>query len=206
MTASIIDYAHYVIGHPSLQEKGISPLKLQKVLYYIKIWGLVSDTEVFPEQFVKWDHGPVNAEVYQEYRKNGSNPIPIENDMKSSGVAIPKEFTDFIIESYAAFNAFALSALTHRENPWKETFKNQVITDESILNFYSEQPFAKNFPLDFKYQPYFPVSTDLDAAYVFDMDDATAKSTLVYSSFLEYKKQISAEKKNISRAFSQLNN
>lgn len=55
----------------------ISNLKLQKLLYYAQGSYLALTNEpLFNENILAWKHGPVVNEVYQVYKKYGSDGIP----------------------------------------------------------------------------------------------------------------------------------
>ena len=67
-----------------------------------------------------------------------------------------------------------------------------------MLKYYSKQPFAKNFPFDPK-KPFYPPQTDMQSAYIFDMDNEEAENVLMYSSYEEYQKYQFKAKKSISK-------
>ncbi|MFH1214675.1 MAG: type II toxin-antitoxin system antitoxin SocA domain-containing protein, partial [Candidatus Neomarinimicrobiota bacterium] len=172
---SIQDFAEYVIEYHKGKSFGVSPMKLQKILYYLKVWSLVDGHPLFRESFEKWEYGPVNRAIYHHYQKYGRNPIQPEAGKPVSIDHDKKILADFILDCYAPINAISLSMLTHNEAPWKDTVKDAVITDESIMVFYNKQPFAKNFPLDFSNKPFYPVMTDLNYAFLTDMSKPMAR-------------------------------
>ena len=192
MNMLIYDFAEYVIGFHQGKSFSVSPMKLQKLLYYLKVWSLVDGQPLFNESFEKWEYGPVNRAIYNKYKHLGSQPIPQENKQHISIETDKRILTDFILDCYAPINAISLSMLTHNEPPWKDTLKDAIIKDESILAFYSKQPFAGNFPLDIEHKPFYPVMTDLNYAFLTDMSKSTAKKLMVYPSFKEYKERIAA--------------
>lgn len=134
----------------------ITPKKLQKLLYYAYAWGLVflnetSDdlrNKLFDGSFEAWVHGPVDADVYQEYKKYGYQPIkePIKNKIN-----IDDENAEDVISQvwsvYGRFEADELEALTHHEEPWIKarhgldplTSTNARLNDEIIFNFYGSK-------------------------------------------------------------------
>lgn len=60
-------------------ESLITPLKLQKLLYYAQAWSLVfRGKALFYEDIEAWVHGPVIPLVYQRYKHHGYNLIPHE--------------------------------------------------------------------------------------------------------------------------------
>ncbi|MEM1095719.1 MAG: type II toxin-antitoxin system antitoxin SocA domain-containing protein [Bacteroidota bacterium] len=173
----------------------VSPMKLQKVLYYTKVWGLVDGTPWVDASFLKWKHGPVNKKVWEHYYNcgyQGRNAV-IERQWIPQG-AVPeagKKLAEFVVDSYGPLGALTLSAMTHREAPWQQTPDNEVIPDDLIYGYYSAQPFAQNFPLDFEGKPYYALPTDGDAAFTMDMSKHEAEQFRVYASFNAYRKYLS---------------
>ncbi len=204
MQATILDYAAYVIGHSAFNGRGITHLKAQKILYYIRVWGIVSKNETFPEQFKKWKFGPVNQDIYDKYKSFGKNPIFEDMNGRYIIEGPQAEFVDFIIESYAPFDGIALSAMSHREEPWIQTPINDIIPDELIADYYSSHSFAQNFPLDIRNNFYYPILSDLDSAFVFDMNQDMIDGVFVYESFSEYKSTLAAQKKLMTSHFKKL--
>lgn len=189
--------AYYIIEEYSSVQGGITPLKLQKLLYYTKAWGTVSGGLKVDWQFKAWKNGPVNGYIYGKYKENGNQPIPIE----SKAAPVPdkkKKIIDFILESYAHFGALTLSAMTHEEAPWKQTAKNDVISDNLIQEFYSTQPFAKNFPLKDS-KPYYPVYTDFMYSFIFDFQEGDQAKEITFDSFEDYKQMMKQSKRELNK-------
>jgi len=196
----ILTLSYYIINHV----KSVDPLKLQKLLYYTKVWGLVSGARIVHEPFEKWAYGPVNPEVYAKFKGYGNSVIPKSNVPDAKAPKDEKELIDFILACYSPFDAVTLSALTHQDIPWQETPKNHVISESSILKYYSKSPFAKNFPFD-ENKPFYPVETDFHYAFIFDMEEKTAKS-LPFFSFKEYKKLMRQNRLMLENAISTIGN
>lgn len=192
--------AYYIIEAYSSVEGGITPLKLQKLLYYTKAWGLVSGRLTVSGQFKAWKNGPVNGHIYHQYKENGSQPIPVE-DKADPIPTEEKQFIDFVAESYVYFDALTLSALTHQEIPWKDTPKDEVINEKLMKQFYSSQPFAKNFPLR-EDNPYHPVYTDFLYSFIFDFQEGDSAREVVFDSFKAYKQMMQQSKKELKKYFS----
>lgn len=164
---------------------GITPLKLQKLLYYNKVWGLVSGSPLIVENFEKWKYGPVNHSIYNKYKKFKNNPIP--HPCEETPEPNNEELIDFITENYIEIDAITLSAMTHKEDPWANTPLNSIISDESIMSYYSTQTFANNFPVDSE-KPFYPILVDLNHAYIFDMSPKDSIISTVFQSYSEFKK------------------
>lgn len=193
---NIFSIANYVISHYSHYPGGITPLKLQKLMYYLKVWGIVADVPILADSFKKWKYGPVNDELYTKYKTYGAQPIPTTGT--ETVITQDKNFIDFVLESYAPFSALTLSSLTHQEEPWQKTGDNEIISDSLIKAYYQKQHFAKNFPLKAS-GPYFPVLTDMYYSFVLDMDQTKLKQP-VYSSFEDYKSWTAKAKADIEKA------
>lgn len=139
----------------------ISPLKLQKLLYYAQAYHLsIFGSPLFIEDFKKWDHGPVVVSEYTEFahkrRINRTTPISknhcdeqaltqdvqkIENNLELI------YFLKSLYESFLFKTAEELSAQTHRERPWCEASENFPIPQEIIADFFRGPPifnFIKN--------------------------------------------------------------
>jgi len=182
---SIHNIASYILN----KYKGeITPMKLQKLLFYVKVWTLVSGKKMIKssDAFYAWKHGPVNPSIYHKYKEYKNNPIqdtpsytPLSNE--------EKEVVDFILDSYGFYNAITLSKATHSEDPWiNKREVNGRITDQEILDYYVHESFAKNFPLN-QNQGYYPPNTISHYAFIFDMDKTDKAAEIMFDSIEEYK-------------------
>lgn len=167
----------------------VTPMKLQRLLYYVKVWTTVAGKKTIsdsPDQaFYAWKYGPVNPDIYRQYKKHGKNPIkdiPLFSPIPSN----EKKLIDFIVDSYGYYNAITLSKTTHTEEPWIKNQKaSSKISDEDILNYYSKENFAQNFPLD-KGSKYYPPETTSHHAYVFDMAGDDEARNVYFNSLEEF--------------------
>lgn len=133
------------------------------------------------------------------FKEFGNKPIQVDNTAGPI-TSNKKKVLDFILESYAHFDAITLSAMTHEEDPWEQTPKNKVISDQAIKAFYSQQPFAQNFPLS-ENKPYYPVYTDFMYSFIFDFQEGDEAKKLVFDSFDEYKQLMQQSKKDLNNYF-----
>lgn len=136
----IKDVAKYI--GLNLIQKGfeVSPLKLQKMLYYVQAWYMVffgRENTLFEDAPQAWVNGPVYPTIFNEYR-GISRESPLRKE--AFGVAsdsnvedeIKKLVTkmnlneeeiaclDSIISLYGMKNQDVLVAYTHTERPWME--------------------------------------------------------------------------------------
>lgn len=114
----------------------ITPLKLQKLLYYIqglsaKVYGIPA----FNNPLYAWSYGPVVSDVYQVYK--GRNPImtPTENVEISEGL---NKIIDIVILSYGQIEAERLIDLTHQEEPWMNTPKDCIINFDLMKEYFKK--------------------------------------------------------------------
>lgn len=103
----------------------ISPLKLQKILYYCQAWYYtLTNRKLFDEDIQAWAHGPVVPSQYKRF-----SYIQIYDNIKVDRVNIDtpkltpedKEILDEVYSIYGEKSASYLERLTHAERPWKET-------------------------------------------------------------------------------------
>lgn len=119
----------------------ISNLKLQKLLYYAQGCFLaVTDQPLFNDAIVAWQHGPVVESVYHQYKKNGAEGIPFDEDFDFSDFT--NDENDLLTQVYNIFgqySAWKLRNMTHNETPWQETAQNTVISIEKIKEYFKKE-------------------------------------------------------------------
>lgn len=112
--------------------KGLTPMKLQKMLFYTQSWHLklCDGKPLFDDLFARWKFGPVIPPIYHLLKKYGANTIPekisviIEEggDWKRITPSIQKDdveaqrLIDKISEVYGGFSGTDLSNMTHAPN------------------------------------------------------------------------------------------
>lgn len=200
---SIHKIAAYVL---SKYKGAVTPMKLQKLLYYVKVWSLVAGHKIISDSdaFYAWKYGPVNPETYRKYKAFKNQPITVELNNVSLD-SDEQEIIDFILESYSCYNAITLSKATHSDDPWinnKET--SGKISDDEILNYYKKESFAKNFPLN-ESKGYYPPNTIAHYAYVFDMDKNDKATEIVFDSIEEYREKFEEAKQAKKRLLQFIN-
>lgn len=109
-----------VIQYILNQCEDITPLALQKALYYIQgFYYAFYGTFLFPEDCQAWVHGPVYREIYFRYRDYQFDPI------KKTGIfdvsifsASEKAIFDSVSDSICCYSGKILEHFTHNETPW----------------------------------------------------------------------------------------
>lgn len=158
----IIEVAEYFIKRSEDEKvkdpsRNLTPLKLQKLLYYAKAWNLVFNKgdELFPDKFQAWVHGPANLAVWHYFQDfNFTKEHPEITTKKFKGInKSEQKILDMVWSIYGKFDGKYLEMLTHSEEPWLKarqglentSISNNVITDESMISFY-ERRFKEEKP------------------------------------------------------------
>lgn len=139
-----LSVARYIIERCHSQNRSISNLKLQKILYFVQAEFLVSTNQpCFAEEIEAWDFGPVVPEVYQQYKIFGSSNIPVFGRLVNPVVIRndDQELINEIVDECAKYSASALVDITHHQSPWLDAYVpgyNNVISQSSIKEYFAE--------------------------------------------------------------------
>ncbi|MCI8269001.1 MAG: DUF4065 domain-containing protein [Lachnospiraceae bacterium] len=156
---NVMDVARYVVNYSIEIGRPVSNLKLQKLLYFIQV-AFISQYGLpcYEEPIIHWRHGPVVESVYQKYKAYGAENITDKeleyfsfsfNVDTRSFMIEPKKYNESvfefshlmlirsIIESYKDTSPWEMVDLTHKEEPWKRTDRNEEITVNMIKQCYS---------------------------------------------------------------------
>ena len=136
---TILDAAKYFV-HLSYSESraSLTPLKLQKILYFAQGWSFVWDNKpLFAETFEAWQYGPVNPKIYNYFKKYGRNEIPKKEEILYVTDVESEETMEAVWNNYGDYNAFELVEMTHEQTPWKEAYENNTcIINEDIKQYF----------------------------------------------------------------------
>lgn len=152
------DVAKYFLYRSTQDGELVSPLKMQKLVYYAYVWTLIKNRrKLFNEKIEAWPSGPVVPSLYRKLKGYGSAPINEDYLGVKSEKELEAIFSKFsddvkatldkVYEDYMTKTAFELVTLTHSEKPWAETRKglsatepsNRPIPDDLILQQYGQQ-------------------------------------------------------------------
>ena len=144
-TYDVLDIARYIIERCNRQERSISNLKLQKILYFVQAEFLVSTGHpCFDEDFEAWSFGPVIPKVYHRYKVYGAGSIPV-SEYKTQNLLITQsdqEIMNRMIDECSKYSATLLVNVTHRQAPWRQAYKkngrNNIITKISIKKYFGD--------------------------------------------------------------------
>jgi uncharacterized phage-associated protein len=136
---SALAIAAYVINRSIYIGSPVSPLKLQKILFYIQVFHYAQfQRDAFIDDIEAWDHGPVVKNVYTKYQKYGGLNITSceEEDNLFENALEVKTLIDYLIEHLGKYPAWTLVKMTHEEGtPWKKHYEPnnwKVIPPEDI--------------------------------------------------------------------------
>ena len=144
---TLAKYLIYLMRKIQGKDYDLTPMKLQKLLYYCQGYSLaLTGKPIFAEPIEAWEHGPVVDSVYQEYRQYKNNVIPANESSNFENLnETEKSIACFVVDEKKWLSAYALSDATHKEMPWLDTFEreayfhNDVISNEKIKNFFSDE-------------------------------------------------------------------
>ena len=114
----------------------VSPMKLQKLLYYCHAdFLIVTGSPLLQQEFEAWEYGPVIPSLFHEFKAHGSEPInsrafrfdPVSCRREQAPPCKLGPYESVIRASfgiYAKHSASALSNMSHSESgPWAETLR-----------------------------------------------------------------------------------
>lgn len=150
---SILELAKYVGLSVLSKGENISPLKLQKLLYYIQAWYMVLTTNenntLFVESPEAWVNGPVYPNVFYAYKSKvgnmcehlhacdfGCEDDDILDTISNLARTLPLskeqiELIDSVITLYGTKSQNQLIFMTHSEKPWSEARGNLLPYEKS---------------------------------------------------------------------------
>ncbi len=120
-----LDIAKYIVTKCKRDEKPISNLQLQKILYYIQREYLHFDSLAFPDSIEAWRFGPVVPTVY--YYFCGSGAMPLIPFLEFDGTSISNEdksTIDRIVEAKRELRPWVMVQETHKAGgAWDQTYQ-----------------------------------------------------------------------------------
>jgi uncharacterized phage-associated protein len=115
--------------------KDLTPMKLQKLIYYCHSWHLaLFGDPLLSDEVQAWTYGPVIPDIYHEYKNYGNQPVLTHaKELSIDGGQlmlrepfIPRDDVKVInliqevLGSYGELTPIQISNLTHQESePWK---------------------------------------------------------------------------------------
>jgi uncharacterized phage-associated protein len=103
---------HDVMEYIREQRPDVTPMELQKYVYYAQAWHVTWEGErLYPERIEAWKHGPVCRTAWSADRYG---PRPAVKPLPDHA----REVVDAVLSFYGRLTATQLRALTHNEAPW----------------------------------------------------------------------------------------
>ena len=121
-----IDVAKYMIDKCTREDRPISNLQLQKILYFLQGESYKECREpLFSNRIEAWPYGPVVPDVYYRYSAGGGVPICMfYEDADAAIEPQDREWLNPLIEHYGGMDVWDLVDLSHTEGaPWDRTMK-----------------------------------------------------------------------------------
>jgi uncharacterized phage-associated protein len=153
---SAFEVANFFIATSLKKGKEISPMKLQKLVYFAYGWYLALYKKTLINETIEaWKFGPVIRSLYEEFKIYGNKSItnlykdPYTSKTPEIKDAQTLEFLEIIWNIYADFSAIQLANHTHESgSPWYLTIekylksqtaipRNKDIDDDIIDKFFS---------------------------------------------------------------------
>lgn len=159
-----MDVANYIVWYVNNSEEGplgaLTPLKLQKILYYVSTTYLKKYNRLlFSDSFQKWQYGPVVKDVYHEFKTVGVNHITspklslhekalavfggMKQEYDPCKINSDKEAVEIItqvVNKLISRKAFDLVELTHKEVAWKDCIDDIMLGKE--LTYTAEELYS----------------------------------------------------------------
>ncbi len=132
---SAYDIANYFIYKAKKDDQElISPLKLQKLVYYAQGLHLaLYGKPIFKENIIAWNYGPVVPELYKKYKQYGARGIAPERAFDPDSIDDDmREFLDEVYTAFGQFSATRLMDLTHSDNCWRNARPNKIIKQSAM--------------------------------------------------------------------------
>lgn len=127
--------ANYFIELANAAGEPVTPMKLQKLVYYAHGWHVgFTGQPLINESVEAWQYGPVIPSLYHEFKRFGSSPITVKatdlDPARFDFVEVPtpaedpiRKFLTSVWNGYGKFTGVKLSQMTHAEgSPWAKTW------------------------------------------------------------------------------------
>jgi uncharacterized phage-associated protein len=157
MTYSATTVAEWVLWLAAQNGIKLSPMQLQKHLYYAQGYSLgMTGEKLFDEPIYAWEHGPVVREVFYHYKRFGANKItpPGHADIPPEMFGI----IETVISQKGSLSASALRNATHSEIPYSDTSPDDEITPQKMRDFFADHFWASDE--EDEYEPMFEDEED----------------------------------------------
>lgn len=164
MEYPILEIARHIGLTSIIKGLTISPLKLQKLLYYVQAWYMVfygKGKVPFSDKPQAWVNGPVYPEVYYAYKDKTANmcdhlqasdfcegaPEEAMRELADRLHGLDFELLESVILLYGSKSQNDLIFITHSETPWVEAREglkpfersNKELSLDTMREYYKER-------------------------------------------------------------------
>ncbi|PAY25885.1 Panacea domain-containing protein [Ligilactobacillus salivarius] len=139
--------ANFIIKIAMEKDSPVTNLKLQKIMFFLQGYCLCKyETPLIDGTFSKWRYGPIEEDVYRNFKNNGASPITYEYEVANIKDGIIHVRTvkmdrnvlnsdvanDFekIVENLVAIESWKLVEMTHSHSSWKD-YVDKINTHEA---------------------------------------------------------------------------
>ena len=125
----VLDVSDYILVLGTRFKGGpdpISPLKLQKLLYYFQGVHIADCNEtLYKNRIVAWAHGPVVRSVWDVFKSYGSSPIPPPRKLDETRLftSYQRDIMEKVYIHFGQYTAWKLRNMTHVEPPWQQAWE-----------------------------------------------------------------------------------
>lgn len=141
MDYDVMDVAKFVVNYAAENNKDVTNMKLQKILYYLQGFSyIVFGEPLFNDEIEAWPYGPVVRKAYVNFSVFGSREIPCYNN----------------IMEFLFFKRTTLDELENYKDIFNERVKNFLeINSNNLLDYSANElvnsthkdgtPWSKNY-------------------------------------------------------------
>lgn len=123
---SAMQIAHYIIDFSNRNNKPVSNLALQKILYFLQVFYMRKHNHqrLFAEEIQAWSYGPVVPEVYYTY--NGYGGLVIRNSYDVTDISVEDQnYMNPIILRLGQMGVWDLVDMSHAQGgPWDRVYQD----------------------------------------------------------------------------------
>ena len=138
--ANAVDVARYVLERRDARGRLTSVSALQELLYYCQSWTLVAKNRpLFPDEITAGEHSPVVKSV-SPYCQGRRYVFPRDiTGGNADGLAlVERMLVDRVLVAYDETGDERLGDMSRWESPWANVNLNETISQQSMLDYYSE--------------------------------------------------------------------
>ncbi len=135
-----------VIEYLLNQCEDITPLALQKALYYIQgFYYAFYKSFLFSEDCEAWVHGPVYKDIYFRYRDYKFDPIKCNREIDDTHFSsTEKAILESVVKHICCYSGKVLEKFTHLETPWLSA-RGDLLANESSDKIIDKKDIGKYF-------------------------------------------------------------